>query len=387
MFISRLRVSNWKNFKSADVELKHRAFIVGPNASGKSNLLDVFRFLRDIVKLGGGLQEAVKLRDGVSKIRSLAARTHSDVEIEIEITNEEHIPIWRYSIAFNQEGGGIMDLRAILKRELVEYLPENKIIINRPNHDDQNDKKLLEYTNLEQPSANKAFRDVADFLQDIQYLHVIPQLLRDPQSFIKGNNREDYFGRDFLERMNKTNANKRIAYLKKIESALQFALPDIEGLKFIKDDMGVPHLEVVFRHWRAKGAKQRENQFSDGTLRFIGLFWALQDGNKTILLEEPELSLHSTIIRKLPEIIWKLQKKKSGRRQVILTTHSYDLLTNKGISADEILLLTPAKESTEVRLASSINEINILLKSGLSPADAVIPKTAPKNVDQLTLPF
>ncbi len=35
---------NWKNFSSVDVELQQRVFLVGPNASGKSNFLDAFRF-------------------------------------------------------------------------------------------------------------------------------------------------------------------------------------------------------------------------------------------------------------------------------------------------------------------------------------------------------
>ncbi|MFW5773293.1 MAG: AAA family ATPase, partial [Tangfeifania sp.] len=48
MIISRIKLKNWKNFKEIDVQLRNRIFIVGPNASGKSNFLDVFRFLRDI---------------------------------------------------------------------------------------------------------------------------------------------------------------------------------------------------------------------------------------------------------------------------------------------------------------------------------------------------
>ena len=75
MIVSHITVKNWRNFRAVDVDLRERQFIVGPNAAGKSNLLDVFRFLRDIAKPeGGGLQKAVKDRGGVSKIRSLAAR-------------------------------------------------------------------------------------------------------------------------------------------------------------------------------------------------------------------------------------------------------------------------------------------------------------------------
>ena len=75
MMIKRLKVKNWRNFRELNVPLRERQFVVGANASGKSNLLDIFRFLRDIVKAeGGGLQKAVKDRGGVSKIRCLAAQ-------------------------------------------------------------------------------------------------------------------------------------------------------------------------------------------------------------------------------------------------------------------------------------------------------------------------
>ena len=72
--IRRLRLRNWKNFVDVEVAIENRIFLVGPNASGKSNFLDVFRFLRDLASSGGGFQEAVRRRGGVSAIRCLAAR-------------------------------------------------------------------------------------------------------------------------------------------------------------------------------------------------------------------------------------------------------------------------------------------------------------------------
>ena len=81
--ICRLQLKNWKNFANADVAVQTRLFLVGPNASGKSNFLDVFRFLKDLASSGGGFQEAVRKRDGVSAIRCLAARRYPDVEIHI----------------------------------------------------------------------------------------------------------------------------------------------------------------------------------------------------------------------------------------------------------------------------------------------------------------
>jgi predicted ATPase len=68
-------------------------------------------------------------------------------------------------------------------------------------------------------------------------------------------------------------------------------------------------------------------------------------------MEEPELSLHSAIVKKLPGLIWRIQSRK--KRQIIISTHSFDLLSDKGIGGEEVLLLTPDVEGTKVELACS----------------------------------
>jgi len=69
MYISRARIKNWRNFRSVDVELSETTYLLGPNASGKSNFLDAFRFMRDVVNPnGGGLQKAVKSRGDMKKL-------------------------------------------------------------------------------------------------------------------------------------------------------------------------------------------------------------------------------------------------------------------------------------------------------------------------------
>ncbi|MBI2272038.1 MAG: ATP-binding protein [Bacteroidetes bacterium] len=385
MRISKVKLINWKNFKSAEVNLTHRTFIVGPNASGKSNFLDAIRFLRDIVRQGGSLQEAVSIRDGVSKIRCVAARSNPDITVGIEITNGDDMPEWYYELTFNQTGGGIADLRAVVKRESLKNLITSTIHIDRPNGTKESD-YLLEYTFIEQATKNENFKSFIVFLNEINYLHLIPQLVRDPKSFLKTNKGEDYYGRDFLERILSLNKLTQKAYLKRVETALRYALPNLEKLEFEPDEMGVPHFEATFKQWRGKGVKHQEKHFSDGTLRFIGLFWALQDGTKPILLEEPELSLHSAIIQRLADVIYKLQKKKSGMRQVIVTTHSHEILNNNGISAEEVLLITTdGEEGSKIISSASLPEVKAYLQSGNTIGDFVISRTAPKNIHQLTI--
>lgn len=380
MIISHIILKNWRNFRSVEVDLRDRVFLVGPNASGKSNFLDALRFLRDLAKDGGGLQKAVRDRGGLSKIRCLYARRYPDVEIEIHLSdNDSKLPTWKYSIGIKQKKGGQND--PILSYEKV--WKDGKEIVSRPNDEDKEDSLRLTQTYLEQINANADFREISKFLESILYLHLVPQLLRHPDAFSGPGIQGDPFGRNFLERVIKTPEKTRRSRLRKIEDALRIAVPQLKQLTDIKDEMGIPHLEAVYEHWRPGAGKQREDQFSDGTLRLIGLLWSLLESDSLLLLEEPELSLNAGITAKLPALIYRLQKAK--KRQVMLSTHSADLLSDGGIGGEEVLLMTPTAEGTQVALASSIQEISSLLDGGLTVADAALPRVTPAKVEQLSL--
>ncbi|MGP8251372.1 MAG: AAA family ATPase [Terracidiphilus sp.] len=362
-----------------DVSLAQRVFLTGPNASGKSNLLDVFRFLRDIAKPGGGLQSAIRDRGGLSKLRCLAARREPDVEIDVALSDDGDPPRWRYAIGIKQQVRGHRN--PVLRFERV--WDGDRQILDRPDSEDKADEERLTQTHLEQINSNAEFREIARYFESIRYLHLVPQLLRHPESFQGPNLIEDPFGRNFLETVVKTPEKTRRSRLKRIEDAVRAAVPQMKDLTDTRDEAGVPHLEATYEHWRPNAGKQREDQFSDGTIRLIGLFWSLLDGDAPLLLEEPELSLHSGIVSKLPEIFFKLQRQK--KRQLLVSTHSGDLLSQKSIGGEEVLILRPDKEGTKVEVAASIKEVKNLLDSGLSIADAVLPITAPSNLDQLEM--
>lgn len=380
MIISYISLKNWKNFLSADVEIRDRVFLVGPNASGKSNFLDALRFLRDLTKEGGGLQKAIRDRGGLSKIRCLYARRYPDVEIEIHLADHEsHAPTWKYAIGIKQRKGG--KNQPFLAYEKV--WKNDQLLINRPDKDDEQDPIRLTQTYLEQVNANFSFRDISKYLESILYLHLVPQLLRHPEAFIGPGLADDPFGRNFLDRLMNTPEKTRRSRLKTIEEALQVAVPQLKQLTDVIDDRGIPHLEAVYAHGRSGAGKQREDQFSDGTLRLIGLLWSLLDSDSLLLLEEPELSLHAGITAKLPALIHRLQRHK--RRQIIISTHSSELLSDQGIGGEEVLIMTPTEEGTLVEIASSKEDIRRLLDAGLSIADTVLPYTQPTQLDLLDL--
>lgn len=372
---THLHLKNWSNFVKSDVDLQRRVFLVGPNASGKSNFLHVFTFLRDIVAVGGGFREAVEKRGGVSSIRSLAAREYSSISVHVCIGDYKDPDIWEYELEFNQDNRR----RPIVKQERVAR--NGEVLLVRPNAEDLNDREMLTQTYLEQVNVNREFRGISDFFSSARYLHIVPQLVREPDRSVGIKN--DPFGGDFLKLIDATPERTRKARLRRIQEALRVAVPQLEEITLWRDGQGNPHLRGRYKHWRAKGAWQTEEQFSDGTLRLFGLLWAALDGTGPLLLEEPELSLHPEVIRYFPQLIARIQRK-SGR-QIILSTHSSDLLHDPGIGLDEVLMLFPSREGTTVSPASTFTEIGELLEGGVPLNEIVIPRTRPENPEQLVL--
>jgi predicted ATPase len=381
MRFARVIVKNWRNFRKADVAMETRLFVVGANASGKSNLLDVFRFCRDIAKKGGGLQETIAQRGGLSKLRCLAARFNSKVEIDVYLTDDEGTR-WHYAISLTQEQRG--KRQPVLAYEKVWKNDEK--ILNRPDEKDKSDPQRLTQTQLEQIAGNFEFRGIAEAFQKIVYLHLVPQLLKHPQLANRDAVGEDPVGVKFLERIMESPEKTRKSRLTRIEKVLQVAVPELSQLHETRDSRGVPHLEAVYKHWRPNGAMQQEDQFSDGTIRLLGLMWILLDGDGLVLLEEPELSLHDAIVSKLPALMWRLQQtRKKAPRQVFLSTHSVGLLGDKGISPEEVVLLrSRGGEGTEVVPATSIEVVKRALDGGMTIGEAILPHTAPPQIAQLT---
>jgi len=372
MQFARIKLENWRNFLNVDVSLQRRMFLLGPNASGKSNFLDAFRFLRDIADPQGGFQRAVQIRRGLSQIRSLHARRGSVVvEVGVDLDGED----WSYRLEFAQDN----QRRPVIQKEVVRH--SDNLVLNRPDDEDRNDESRLTQTHLEQVSANKSFRDLQEFFARVRYLHIVPQLVREPERSV-GRSR-DPFGGDFLEQLARTQKKTLDSRLKRIVEALRVAVPQLKELELDRDERGVPHLKGRYQHWRPKAGWQTEDQFSDGTLRLLGFLWVLLDGSAPLLLEEPELSLHPEVVRYIPSVMARLSRK-SGR-QILVSTHSEILLSDPGITPEETLLLEPSSADTKVRLASDEEQIRILVENGVPIGEVVLPRTAPRAAQQLAL--
>jgi predicted ATPase len=380
MIINHVKLKNWRNFQHVDVTLADTTYVIGPNAAGKSNFLDVFRFLRDVCKReGGGLQKAVADRGGLSKLRCLHARRDPQVGVEIHLRSPSGVD-WEYELEFISEGKGAQ--RLLISKEVVRR--NRRTILTRPDEKDKSDVALRTQTHLEQIFANHKFRELAEFFSETTYMHLVPQLLKFSQQIGGQILEDDPFGQGFLERIARTTAKTRDSRLRKIQKAMQVAVPQFQELAFEKDRVtGRPHLTVRFEHFRPNAGWQREDQFSDGTLRLLGLLWSLLEGSSLLLIEEPEISLNPAIVREIPAMIQRIQRQTKRRRQIIISTHSDALLSNPGIDAGGVLVIESKQNGSEIRGIDETEQGAVL--SGFSVAEVMLPATRPPSAMQLSL--
>ena len=374
MRLTHLGLRNWRNFPKAEIPLSPRTFVYGPNASGKSNFLDVFRFLKDIAREEGGLQRAVGDRNGFGAIRSLHAHgRHQQIEIDVQCRLGD--ADWRYFLSLDAEP---KTKRAIVLAEKVER--DGKVLSVRPTKADKADPALLRETHLESLRANQEFRPLAEAFAAFSYMHIVPHVVKFPERAPADGAAE--MGAHLLKRVARASPKQRNAQLKRVNKALQVALPQFQDLQFEQDPSdGTPHLKVRYANWRPKGSWQREDQFSDGTLRLLGLLWELAQPGDVLLLEEPELSLHSALVQQLPRVLSRVTRNK----QVIFSSHSQELVSDKGVDPSEVVLLRPSGNGTEVSVASRIAEVVEVAEADGNIGPVITGYTRPDNAEQLSL--
>ncbi len=365
-------IENWRNFRCGEIDLSSLAFFIGANASGKSNLLDAFRFLHEIATPGsGGLQGAIARRGGVSAIRCLHARSFSAVSLAVTVGDNDTPKIWHYELTFNAKKGQ----QPTVLRERLQH--DSAEIFVRAT--DRETPLELTQTHLEQVSKNKEFPDFVAFLASCRYLHVVPQIVRDRRR--QNTAGDDPFGGDLLRRIKEMPKKSRDARLTRIARALQIAVPQFEELDLKDDSEGVPHLYAKYRNWRPYATKQSEVAFSDGTLRLIGLLWSISEKGGPLLLEEPELSLNDAVVGELPAMFRRVAR--FSGRQILASTHAPALLESPKIGLREVHLLTVGDNGSEVRTLADLPQVKEQVKGGMTIAEAVLPLLRPEGIEAL----
>ena len=349
VFITRVVLRNYKSIGYCDVRLGPLTYLVGVNGSGKSNFLDALHLVRDA--LNGSLDNALNERGGLSEVRrrSSGHPTHFGIRLEFAMSSGQ-----RGHYAFNV--GALKDRGYEVQAEecVIDAIGKGPFFkIERGGIRASSEGTFPAVTAdrlaLVAASGLTMFRPVFDALAAMGFYNLNPRLMRDLQKPQEGRilrpageNIASVIG--FLERI----APEQIAI---IQEYLQTVAPMVQGVE--RKQIG-PMETLEFRQDMA-GAKYPwrflAQNMSDGTLRALGVLVALFQGNRDyaptlVGIEEPETALHPAASAALREAL----SRASGQTQVIVTSHSPDLLDDRQLDADSFLAVV--SESGETHIAS-----------------------------------
>jgi len=377
MSIKRIRVTNFKSFEELEVELDKFNVLIGANASGKSNFVQIFEFLRDIAN--SGLNNAVSMQGGVEYLRNINIGANENFFLKVVsdlkftllgrstkaglIGVETYEAIYEFALKFNKRGSGFKIAEDKLtqkckyvrlekqkgKIEKKEELGLGGITVSRINGNvkvdlhkpeqvpiNKNDifppfliqQKLLPNTLLLQtplfiPPLKEIFSGVSIYDFD-------PKLPKKATP-ITGKVELEEDGSNLSIVLKNITENKEMK--RKLFNLVKDLLPFISNLdveKFADKSLLFKLQETYF-----------ENQYlpasliSDGTINITALIVALYFEKKPLtIIEEPERNIHPYLISKVVDMM----KDASQKKQIIVTTHNPEIVKYAGL--DNLLLVS-----------------------------------------------
>lgn len=368
--LTRVVVQNYKSIRSCDVTLGPLTFLVGPNGSGKSNFLDALRFVSDA--LSGSLEQAARSRGGIGEMMT----RHSGYEQEVGFRLE-------FRLSQNVVGHYAFSLDSL--RENASVTCEECFISDtgRPGFyefykvaDGQLTDSLLpippaaasDRLYLARVSGVPAFRPVFDALSRMAFYELSPAELRELQP----PGASDVLARDGtnLPSVLRNLENTTPDVMDRVRVYLRQVVPAIAGVRAAR--LG-PFESVEFEQESAGGDHSRflSTSMSDGTLRSLAILVALfqnGDGHGPLVvgLEEPETALHPAAA----EVLLDSLREASESRQILVTSHSPDLLDRGGVTDAEILAVV--SERGETRIGAIDEASRSVLRDGLFGAGELL---------------
>ena len=337
-FITKVALRNYKSIASYDVQLRPLMFLVGPNGTGKSNFLDSLRFVAD--GLNSSLDHAIRDRGGINDVYCRSSGRPKYFSIRLDFTLPEgSTGHYAFRIGDFSRGRYKVQTEECVLQSVQQPTQEDYFYVENG---------TVTKTNMEvAPAAAKdrlylvnasgltEFRPVYEAFCRMGFYSLNLDKIKDLQAPDPG----DLLTRDGS---NLASVFKQLSPSVKgrIKEYLAAIVPSVDKIEARKYG---PKEGLVFTQDVAKATESQRflaNNMSDGTLRALGILVALFQGNydpkKRVLLvgiEEPESALHPAAVGVLLDAL----REAADKTQIIITSHSPDLLDNKELDPESIL--------------------------------------------------
>ena len=419
MKLTHIAITNWRNFAHIEFDLASRLFVVGPNSSGKTNLLAALRFLSDIARRG--LVAASEDLGGPERYFHAGADSASfAVKVEVNAQQITYVLSLRKVRVIDDFSIGRIRLHPSSKgipedlleadqprilQPMVEARPRSssweeiaRLPVAEPPSESEEDAEtqfpVMDCAFVEGENLTIDGEDVTgipgtkrvtgsalsirNILSGVRYIHPNPKKMLERADRYDPDN-----GTGFFQHAGRFSDQQLDAVVDRIRPIIASVVPEIPNLSYQRMGLGT---ELVFYSdtpvHGASGIYSHE-QFSEGTLRLLGLLFdlaTLPRDTSVVLIEEPEIFLQASVVRSLPSLLAEVAMNRDV--QMVISTHSPELIDSELVLPSQVLVLRSENGETTGELLSQSNDprIKAVVSAGLPKSqgiDAVTGRTIP----------
>jgi predicted ATPase len=416
--ISRIHISNFKSFgQGVEVDLHRLNVLIGVNASGKSNFVEAFDFLRDLAK--DGLESAISYSSGgIDYLKNLRSQPKDPIELEVTAELKYKGKSGRTVGAFNGSRGAIEIDVSETRYKFVLWPTSDKAVEETITH-------RAKVTFIPAKGDGSSAEPVAVLDGEIQIsssngiLRYSPLFIRvsaeaeiatpdvfnpffmggeiEPKDLLI-QNRLNFFGQHFLDdigiydfdpnlprdarwgpgsaELERDGENLAIVMKailddpekkRKLLNLMGYILPSVSEMRTEQHSDG--SVLPAFSETYNPEAPLPATIMSDGTISVTDLIVALYfTENSLVVIEEPDRSIHPSLISAVMSLIREVSEKK----QVIITTHNPELLRHVEAIGDILLVSRDHQGDSQISRPAQKDEIKAFLSEELGIAELFV---------------
>ena len=378
MKLTHIAITNWRNFAHIEFDLSSRLFVVGPNSSGKTNLLAALRFLSDVARLGlaaasenwGGPERYFRSGTDSASFTVIVDVDTRQITYDLSIQRLTGIP------GENVLGGDqlrileprVLDDRADLFswKDVAESFGCDSAHGRKGEADTSflpseyaGEKLLIDGEEVPVIRDAKQVRLGASYfrkmLAGIRYIHPNPKKMLE-----RADRYDPDHGTGFFQHAGRFSDQQLDAVVDRIRPIMAAVVPEIPNLSYQR--MGLGTELVFYSDTPVRGASgvYSHEQFSEGTLRLLGLLFdlaTLPRDTSVVLIEEPETFLQASVVRSLPSLLAEVAMNRDV--QMVISTHSPELIDSALVLPSQVLMLRSENAETTGQLLSQSNDPRI----------------------------